>query len=103
MALGKTFENWTKKLIWRRRDAYRRLFLDNRGDLSPDAEIVLADMKRFCCATKATIRLDEQGKVDPYAMAIAEGRREVWNRMNSYLYIDEKVIQNLTETEKVYE
>lgn len=97
--MTKIHENWTKKLIWRRRDAYRRLFLDNRGDPSPDGAIALADLKRFCCATKSSIRLDEQGRVDSHAMAVAEGRREVWNRINSYLHIDEKVVQNLTEQE----
>lgn len=96
---AKSFANWTKTLIWRRRDSYRRVFLDDRGDLTPDSQIVMADLIRFCCAKKATIRLDQQGKVDPYAMAVAEGRREVFNRLNSYLFIDEKVIQTLNEME----
>lgn len=99
MNAAKSFANWTKTIIWRRRDSYRRVFLDDRGDLSPDSKIVMADLKRFCCASKATIRLDQQGKVDPYAMAVAEGRREVWNRVNSYLFIDEKVVQTLNEME----
>lgn len=93
------FENWTKKLIWRRRDAYRRIFLDNRGDPSPDGQIALADLARFCNARKSSIRLGKDERVDPYAMAVSEGRREVWNRINSYLHLDEKVVQNLTETE----
>lgn len=99
MDKAKAFANWTKNLIWRRRDAYRRVLLDDRGDLTPDSQILMADLKRFCCAAKPTIRLDKDGKVDPYAMAVAEGRREVWNRINSYLFIDEKVIQTLNELE----
>lgn len=93
------FTNFTKTLIMRRRDAYRRLFLDTRGNPIGDAEIVLADLRRFCNASKASIRLTDAGAVDPYAMAVAEGRREVWNRINSYLYLDEKTVQNLTEME----
>lgn len=99
MSVKNQFENWTKKLIYRRREAYRRLFLSDRGDITPDAEIVLADLKRFCNATKASIRLADNGMVDPYAMAVAEGRREVWNRLNSYLFVNEQVVHNLTETE----
>lgn len=99
MNQAKTYANWVKNLIWRRRDSYRRVFLDDRGDLSPDSKIVMADLKRFCNASKSSIRLDKDSKVDAYAMAVAEGRREVWNRINSYLFIDEKVIQTLNEME----
>lgn len=100
MEIQKKFENWTKKLIWRRREAYQRLFFGDRGnDLIPDAEIVLADLKRFCNATKSSARLDNTGKVDSHAMAMCDGRREVWNRINSYLHLNEKVVQNLTEQE----
>ena len=59
----------------------------------------MADLARFCNARKSTIRLDSTGKVDPYAMGISEGRREVFLRINSYLFIDEKVIQTLNEME----
>lgn len=93
------YQNFTQKLVWRRRDSYRRLFLDDRGGLLPDAEIALADLKRFCNGAKSSIRLGGDGNVDPYAMAVAEGRREVWNRINAYLYIDDKTVTNLTEME----
>lgn len=89
-----------KRLIWKRRDAYRRVFLDGRGQPQGDAAIVLSDLRRFCCANKATIRLDKEGRVDAYAMAVAEGRREVWNRLNEYLHLDEKIIVNLIEQEQ---
>lgn len=89
-----------KRLIWKRRDAYRRIFLDGHGQPHGDAAIVLSDLRRFCCATKATIRLDKEGRVDGYAMAVAEGRREVWNRLNEYLHLDEKIIVNLIEQEQ---
>jgi len=99
MDAQKIYQNFTKKLIWRRRESYRRLFLDDRGNLLPDAEIALADLKRFCNGAKSSIRLGSGGSVDPYAMAVAEGRREVWNRLNTYLYLDDKTVTNLTEVE----
>lgn len=81
-----------------RKQSYRRVFLNADGDLSRDAEIVLADLKRFCRASSSTVVVSPVSKtIDPYAMALAEGRREVWNRLMSQLYLDEKVIHQLTE------
>lgn len=88
-----------QKLIFRRRDCYRRIFLDMQGRPTPDAEVVLADLRRFCCANKPTIRLTAANEIDPYAMAVAEGRREVWNRLQAQLYLDDKTITNLIEQE----
>lgn len=96
----KVVQDFTMRLLWRRKGAYQRTFLDDRST-GPhvDAAIVLADLKRFCNGGKSSIRLDNLGKVDPHAMAVAEGRREVWLRLTQYLYLDEKTLTNLTETE----
>lgn len=99
MDFKKGFDNFIKKKLWRRKEAYQRVFLSDRGDLMPDAEIVLADLKRFCNAVKPSSRLDGQNKIDPYALAIGEGRREVWDRINAYIHLNEKTVQNLTEVD----
>lgn len=81
-----------------RRQAYKNTFLDGKGKLSPEAKLILADLKRFCCATRPTIRVSPQsGMIDPIAMGVAEGRREVWNRMMANLHLDENLIINLFE------
>lgn len=86
--------------VFTRRTSYRRVFMDQEGRITRDAEIVLADLKRFCRATTSTVVVSPVSKnIDPYAMAIAEGRREVWNRLASFLYLDEKTVQRLTEEE----
>lgn len=84
--------------ILRRRLAYRRLFLNADGDLHRDAEVVLADLRRFCRATGSTALVSPVSKaVDPIAMAMAEGRREVWLRLMAHLHVDEKTVFNLQE------
>ncbi|MCE2660921.1 MAG: hypothetical protein LW854_22255 [Rubrivivax sp.] len=84
--------------VLRRKLAYRRTFMDAEGRLHPSAEIVLADLRRFCRATGSTMVLSPVSKtIDPLAMAMAEGRREVWMRLMAHLHVDEKQVFNLVE------
>lgn len=92
--------NFTKAVrrIINRKTSYRRIFQDASGALSPDGEIVLADLRRFCRATSTTVMVSPISKqIDPIAMAMAEGRREVWLRIMAHLHIDEKQVFNLEE------
>ena len=94
---------WQKAVgrIMRRKLAYRRTFLNIDGKLHNDADIVLADLRRFCRATSSTATLSPVSKsVDPLAMAMAEGRREVWLRIMAHLHLDEKTVFNLIEPEE---
>lgn len=86
--------------ILRRKGAYRRTFLNANGDLHRDAELVLADLRRFCRATGSTALVSPVSKsVDPIAMAMAEGRREVWLRIMAHLHVHEKTVFNLQDVE----
>jgi hypothetical protein len=81
-----------------RKQAYRRLFLDQSGNMRPDAEVILADLKRFCRANSSTAMVSPISKsIDPMAMAMAEGRREVWNRLMAFLHLEDKIVLNLTD------
>lgn len=81
----------------RRRYSYRRLFLGEDG-LSADGQVVLADLAKFCRANSSTAIVSPVSRsVDPIAMAMAEGRREVWLRLMAHLHIDERVVFNLNE------
>ncbi len=89
--------------ILNRKRAYRRLFLDEDGKPNVDAEVVLADLKKFCRAMSSTAMVSPISKtVDPMAMAMAEGRREVWNRLMAHLHIDDKVVAQLKDTDDGY-
>lgn len=87
--------------IQKRRYAYRRLFLGENG-LSADGQIVLADLAKFCRATSSTAMISPVSRsVDPIAMAMAEGRREVWLRLMAHLHVDERTVFNLNEEDQI--
>lgn len=68
--------------------AYRTLFLEN-GRLSPEAEIVLADLAEF-------VRLFKKVTPDPLALAVAEGGREVLRHVLERLKIkDEELARQM--------
>ena len=67
--------SWSIK--WVKAQAYKRLFQ------GPDAEIVLADLAKFCHDNRTSIVIGG-GRVDPYATAVAEGRREAFLRIRDY-------------------
>lgn len=54
----------------RKINAYRRLFLDEHGQLRADAEIVLDDLYQFA-------RFFKGAPPDPQALAVVEGSRQV--------------------------
>ena len=59
-----------------RRFAYRNTFAGQRGT-APD--VVLRDLARFCRAHESTMHVDAR------AHAVAEGRREVWLRIQRHM------------------
>lgn len=62
-----------RQFLSRRRTAYVRTFT------GPFADEVLQDLARFCRANQSTFH------PDPRAHAVAEGRREVWLRIQQHL------------------
>lgn len=65
------------------------------GRINPSGERVLKDLAHFCRSNQPSVMWDDHGRIDPLAMARMDGRREVWQRMLQFLYIDEKVLTNL--------
>jgi len=78
--------------------AYKQTFNADDGTLHRPAQIVLADLRRFCYHNRSTIKVSQAGTVDPLAMAVAEGRREVFMRIVEFLNLDEGAIGQLKET-----
>lgn len=78
--------------ILRRRAYYRATF----G--TPQGAQVLADLKRFCRATSSSVIVSPvSGVIDTHAMAVNEGRREVWLRIATHLHIDDAHLLNMKE------
>jgi len=63
-------------------------------ELSPPGEEVLRDLARICYAGKTT------AAKDPIAMAVAEGRRQVWLHIRTQLALTDDQISRLTTPEE---
>jgi len=84
--------------IRRRRHAYRLCFLHADGSPNVAGRIVLEDLARFCRAHRSTaVYSPIAGRMDPYASAKADGRREVWLRIMEHLHLEDRHIVNLRE------
>lgn len=78
--------------VLRRRSYYRATFS------TPQGAQVLADLKRFCRATSSSVIVSPlSGVIDTHAMAVNEGRREVWLRIATHLHLDDAHLLNMKE------
>lgn len=103
MAWNENFERLRARLH-NRRHSYRVLFLradagrpprwwqlaflraPKGGALGPAAQVVMDDLRRYCYADKTTVKVSQVDQhCDPIAMAFAEGRRDVFNRITAML------------------
>lgn len=67
--------------LFRRRRAYQAVFTAN-GELGPAAAIVMADLAKYCHARHTSFQFSSVTRQsDALAMAFAEGRRDVFNRI----------------------
>ncbi len=81
--------------LHRRRDAYRAIFTPH-GGTGPDAEVVLADLARYCHANRSSLKVSRvMQQVDPYATAFAEGQRDVFNRIMAQLNLTDDRIRTI--------
>jgi hypothetical protein len=86
------------KALWNRkalRMAYRRL-LDPQN---VDGALIVADLARFCRARTTTVAVGSNGSIDPLAMALAEGRREVFNRILAQAALNDADIDHAIQQE----
>lgn len=67
-----------RDFLSRRRNAYTKTFL------TPYGKEVLQDLAKFCRATETTFHMDAR------AHAVAEGRREVWLRIQKHLNLTDE-------------
>lgn len=85
-----------------RRKAYRSVFLGEDGKPTPDAQVVLSDLARFCRLHRSTSIVSPQTRqTDVPASFQAEGRREVILRVLGHLHVDDADLVRLTEREAI--
>lgn len=83
--------------LFQRRKAYRATFMDGQGKLTWCGEQVLADLAKFCRFGYSTAMVSPVTRqVDPIAMAMAEGRREVFLRIVGAMNIDQRKLIAMT-------
>lgn len=79
-----------RRFIQKRRTAYRAVFT------GPAADIVLADLRKFCRADRAPAMASQiTGTIDPIATGIAIGRQEVWHRIAQNVHISDEDLYRL--------
>jgi hypothetical protein len=89
-----------RRAVFKRRQAYRGVFAPG-GLLSPAAEIVMEDLRKFCRATTSTVVINPTtGMVDERATFVAEGRREVWLRITQHLNISDADLYRIMERDQ---
>jgi len=67
------------------------------GSLSPAGEIVMRDLARYCCADRTTLKVSQADQhVDPLAMAFAEGRRDVYLRIQALCNLTSDDIERIS-------
>ncbi len=84
--------------------SYKAVFLVGKpteiaeGEVAPAAETVLRDLAHYCYANKPTLKISPQtGMTDPYAMAFAEGRRDVFNRIVALCNLTDQQIARIAQ------
>lgn len=84
-----------EKTVWKR-NFWRMQFLDHKGKITADGARALRDLSTFCYGNKTTVKVSpKSGSIDPLAMAIAEGRREVFLHILSMLNLDDTTFNRM--------
>ncbi|MEW6485377.1 GTP-binding protein [Tatumella ptyseos] len=89
------------RLNLRRARAFRKVFGEN-GKRSKEQEQVLKVLADFCRVKDSSITVSPVSRqVDPLATCVAEGRREVMNRIQHYISLpQDELIRIIQEAEK---
>lgn len=83
-----------------KRLSFRECFLDPGGELTKAGAVVIRDLARYCGAYKTSFRVSPVTRsADPLAMAYAEGRRDVFIRLQSMLKLPDDAILQAIEDE----
>lgn len=81
-----------------RNQSYKHCFQEDDGQtLTKDGAYVMKDLARYCGAFKSNMPTNGHGSVDTHAMAVAEGRRQVYLRILAQLNVTEAEILKANE------
>lgn len=82
--------------FWNLRESARALFV--RRDATPvQARPILDELREFCRADVSCVVVAKDGRIDTHATAVAEGRREVWLKIQQILELTDEQINKLKD------
>lgn len=80
---------WWRPAFWRR---------PTGDDVAPAAAVVLRDLAHYCYACKPTLKISQvTQQSDALAMAFAEGRRDVFNRITALCNLNSDQIDRIAQ------
>lgn len=83
---------------WNLREMYRAVF--HRNDRRPEPVLaILDDLREFCRADTTCIVVGKDGHIDMHATAVAEGRREVYLRIQQTLTLSDETLNKMKDHE----
>lgn len=82
---------------WNLREAYRAVF--ERKPQRVHVERLLDDLAEFCRANQSCIVVAKDGHIDTHATAVAEGRREVFLRIQATLSLTDSQLETMKDLE----
>jgi hypothetical protein len=73
-----------------------KFWVKTETEISQAAYIVLRDLAAYCYANKPTLKVSQVDQhADPLAMAFAEGRRDVFNRITALCNLTDSQIERI--------
>jgi hypothetical protein len=97
MAWNEAFER-VRARLFRRSAMYRALFRSPGDELNHAAEYVLRDLANYCYASRPTLKVSQvTQQSDALAMAFAEGRRDVFNRITAMCNLSADQIERIAQ------
>ena len=103
MSWNEAFERLRARLN-NRASCYRALFKTPGGELGPAADVVMRDLARYCYTGKPTLKVSQvTQQSDPLAMAFAEGRRDVFNRIVAMCNLTPDQIERIAHARSIEE
>lgn len=77
--------------------AYRALFLDETGNLTQDAEMVMRDIEAKCGWMNANMPVGDAGMIDPLRLAADTARRKLYAHIKGRLFGPLDQLKRITE------
>lgn len=85
-------------MFLRRKLAYRQVFGDPASEPTIAQAAVMADLQKYCNVNKSTAMVSMSNhSVDPISMAMLEGRRQVYMRIQQYVNMRDEYIVKQAE------